>query len=162
MGGRSCTVFALPGTAGPSAIVVVPVALTVGTLVVGLSTKVEILVVSPRFSGCSLLERQRLVNEAIEAQLQSGKVHSVQMRCWTPAQWEEKGRPQAFAARPCAEPSHRLGFGGSYEDFSSRPAADAQDSRAAADVEAPALFCSKATTDHGRDDQRMQKRRRDV
>lgn len=75
----------------------------------------QILVVSPRFSSCSLLERQRLVNTAIGPELKSGKVHSVQMRCWTPAQWQGQGMPKAFAAAPCTAPTNRLGFGGSYE-----------------------------------------------
>ena len=82
----------------------------------------QILIVSPKFAGCNTLQRQRLVNTALGAELHSGKVHSVQMRCWTPAQWRDSGMPEAFAAAPCVELTSRLGFGESYEGHSSSQA----------------------------------------
>lgn len=62
-----------------------------------------LLVVSPGFAARSPLARQRLVNGLLDAELRSGRLHSVRMRCLTPAQWEARGRPRAFRTHePCA------------------------------------------------------------
>ena len=65
--------------------------------------EVLILIVSDRFEGQSLLLRQRAVNSALEADLLSGLLHSVQMRCWTRAQWAKKGSPTTMREDvPCS------------------------------------------------------------
>ena len=60
----------------------------------------QVLIVSPVFEGCTVLERQRLVNAVLDPHIKSGRVHSVQMRCWTPEQWEHQGRPTDLG-KPC-------------------------------------------------------------
>jgi BolA protein len=45
------------------------------------------LVVSPRFEGMSLVERQRLVYGAL-AEMLSAEIHALAMQTLTPAQWE--------------------------------------------------------------------------
>ena len=44
------------------------------------------------FEGKPLLDRHRLVNEALKDLMP--KIHAVTMKTWTPAQWETK-KPQA-------------------------------------------------------------------
>mmetsp|Transcript_52194 Transcript_52194/g.117222 ORF Transcript_52194/g.117222 Transcript_52194/m.117222 type:complete len:215 (-) Transcript_52194:249-893(-) len=61
---------------------------------------VQALIVASCFEGRSSLERQRLVNDALYAQLSSGELHSLQVRCWTPSQWELHGRPTNLG-KPC-------------------------------------------------------------
>ena len=64
--------------------------------------EVLLVVVSERFVGLPLLARQRMVNSVLAADLASGRLHSVRMKCWTPAQWEGKGCPQSFnPGLPC-------------------------------------------------------------
>ena len=45
------------------------------------------------------------MNEVLSEDLCSGRLHSVRMKCMTQAQWNRKGKPQAFnavcAAKPC-------------------------------------------------------------
>jgi acid stress-induced BolA-like protein IbaG/YrbA len=65
----------------------------------------QVLVVAQCFAGVTPLGRQRLVNDAIDSELTSGTVHSVQMRCWTPKQWEAKGMPDDLNAVPCSPTS---------------------------------------------------------
>lgn len=35
-----------------------------------------------------MLDRQRLVNDTVKEEMKT--IHALQMRTWTPAQWEEK------------------------------------------------------------------------
>ena len=63
---------------------------------------VQVLVVAGCFDGRSALERQQLVNGVLGAHVVSGLLHSVQLRCWTPAQWEKQGRPSSLGG-PCTE-----------------------------------------------------------
>lgn len=61
-----------------------------------------ILVVSSQFEQKALLQRQRMVNSVLTEDLKSGLLHSVQMRCLTPAQWEKVGKPRSFHPdKPC-------------------------------------------------------------
>ena len=67
-----------------------------------------LLVVTTLFEGKRPLERLRLVNGVLAAELGSGAVHSLQARCWTPAQWQRKGEPHTLVSQensPKAEPS---------------------------------------------------------
>lgn len=61
-----------------------------------------VICVSSCFEGLSGLERQQLVNDALGPELKTGKIHSVQMRCLTPEQWQ-------VAAQPEPTPSHVRG-----------------------------------------------------
>ncbi|EOD35834.1 hypothetical protein EMIHUDRAFT_440839 [Emiliania huxleyi CCMP1516] len=46
---------------------------------------------------------KQAVNDILGPDLRSGKIHSIQMRCWTPAQWQKKGRPTTLRSGvPCA------------------------------------------------------------
>ncbi|KAK1442723.1 hypothetical protein BgAZ_302410 [Babesia gibsoni] len=49
-------------------------------------------IVSPQFSGKKLLERQRLVNAAMNEEMP--KIHAFTMKCLTPEEWEDKNRPE--------------------------------------------------------------------
>ena len=63
---------------------------------------VQVLIVADCFEGRSALERQQLVNGVLGAHVVSGMLHSVQLRCWTPTQWEKQGRPSSLGG-PCSE-----------------------------------------------------------
>ncbi|XP_010003984.1 PREDICTED: bolA-like protein 2, partial [Chaetura pelagica] len=52
------------------------------------STSFRLLVVSGRFRGLGLLQRHRLVNEALGEELNS--IHALEQRTLTPEQWEEE------------------------------------------------------------------------
>lgn len=54
----------------------------------GSETHFKVLVVTDKFESLPLLKRHRLVNEALEEELQSG-VHALSIVAKTPAQWEE-------------------------------------------------------------------------
>lgn len=70
---------------------------------------IQALVVSSCFEGQDSLARQQLVNRVLSPHILSGRLHSVQMRCWTPAQWEKLGRPDNLG-KPCFElPAEALG-----------------------------------------------------
>ena len=78
--------------------------------------QVQILIVSAKFDLLSIIQRQRLVNRCLEADLHSGQLHSVRQRCLTPAQWAAKGNPQSFHPdQPCslhaASPKSVIGLG---------------------------------------------------
>ena len=82
-----------------------------------------LVVVSERFEGISLLQRQRIVNSVLAADLASGRLHSVRMKSWTPAQWEGKGRPHSFnPGEPCplASPVLHLPMPGALRDIDMR------------------------------------------
>jgi acid stress-induced BolA-like protein IbaG/YrbA len=94
---------------------------------------VQALIVSSRFEGMSPIERQRHVNAVLDAHLVSGKLHSLQLRCWTPAQWERLGKP-ANLGKPCTQLNvpEASGAGGSLELPPCRAPADAPAAAAAA------------------------------
>jgi acid stress-induced BolA-like protein IbaG/YrbA len=46
--------------------------------------------VSAAFEGMRMLDRQRLVHLALQAELASGAIHSLQLRTWTPEQWRAR------------------------------------------------------------------------
>ena len=65
----------------------------------------QVLVVSETFAGRAPIERQRLVNgqgTLLGEELTSGRVHSMQLKCWTPMQWAKKGKPLTLGAASCA------------------------------------------------------------
>ena len=42
-----------------------------------------------------------MVNSVLAADLASGRLHSVRMKCWTPAQWEAKAARTFNPGEPC-------------------------------------------------------------
>ena len=53
--------------------------------------KFEATVISDAFDGKSLLEQHRMVKNALGDQIQSGEIHAVSIRAYTPAKWREMG-----------------------------------------------------------------------
>ncbi|XP_066194098.1 bolA-like protein 1 [Sylvia atricapilla] len=70
----------------------------------GAETHFGVLVVSGRFAGLSLLQRHRLVHEALRAEL-AGPLHALQVIARTPQQWQSD--PHAPPAPPCLGGSKR-------------------------------------------------------
>ncbi|XP_038017812.1 bolA-like protein 1 [Motacilla alba alba] len=70
----------------------------------GAETHFGVLVVSGRFAGLPLLQRHRLVHEALRAEL-AGPLHALQVTARTPEQW--RGDPQNPPAPPCLGGSKR-------------------------------------------------------
>nr|XP_057910064.1 bolA-like protein 1 [Doryrhamphus excisus] len=64
----------------------------------GSESHFRVLVVSSRFEGASLLQRHRLVNEALKAEL-SGCVHALAIQAKTPEQWGSD--PALEKSPPC-------------------------------------------------------------
>jgi len=54
----------------------------------GCGAKFSIIVVSSLFSGKPLLDRHRLVNDALKEELK--EIHALSMQTWTPEQYEKK------------------------------------------------------------------------
>ncbi|KAL6064795.1 BolA-like protein [Balamuthia mandrillaris] len=57
----------------------------------GCGAKFSLLVVSSKFADKALLERHRMVNEALQSVMKD--IHALSMKTWTPEQWEQKGKP---------------------------------------------------------------------
>ncbi|CAL8247613.1 unnamed protein product [Lota lota] len=64
----------------------------------GSESHFRVLVVSPRFDGLSLIQRHRLVNEALREEL-SSCVHALAIQAKTPAQWGSN--PSVAKSPPC-------------------------------------------------------------
>ena len=63
--------------------------------------ELKVLIVASRFGGMRQRERQQIVNAVLSEHIASGALHSVQMRCWAPEEWEEKGSPVNLG-HPCS------------------------------------------------------------
>jgi BolA protein len=61
----------------------------------------NLIVVSTQFEGRSLVERHRLVNAALAAELASGEVHALTMKTLTPAEWAKTSGPVTNEPPPC-------------------------------------------------------------
>ncbi len=48
------------------------------------------LIVSPAFEGLSRIQRQQVVYKAMVGRIESGEVHALSMRTFTPAEWKEQ------------------------------------------------------------------------
>ena len=59
--------------------------------VTGDGSHFDAVVVSGDFSGKSLLQRQRLVMAAVKPQIESGELHALSIKTFTPEQWTEQG-----------------------------------------------------------------------
>merc|ERR1712029_315161 len=78
--------------------------------------EVLILVVLSKFERKSILQRQRMINKVLFQDLNNGKLHSVRMRCLTPAQWEKMGKPKTFQPdAPCSDNAY------SFRNSNNRP-----------------------------------------
>lgn len=53
----------------------------------------QAIVVAEQFQGLPLIKQHRLVNEALKAYLQDGRLHALALRTFTPAQWEQLQGP---------------------------------------------------------------------
>ncbi len=56
----------------------------------GSETHFKVVAVSDQFAGESLLNRHRMINDLLSAQL-SGGVHALSLQTMTPAEWQESG-----------------------------------------------------------------------
>nr|XP_033781071.1 bolA-like protein 1 isoform X2 [Geotrypetes seraphini]XP_033781072.1 bolA-like protein 1 isoform X2 [Geotrypetes seraphini]XP_033781073.1 bolA-like protein 1 isoform X2 [Geotrypetes seraphini]XP_033781074.1 bolA-like protein 1 isoform X2 [Geotrypetes seraphini] len=64
----------------------------------GSETHFRVVVVCEKFSGMSLIQRHRLVNEALQEEL-AGAVHALSILAKTPQQWKEN--PSVNQSPPC-------------------------------------------------------------
>ena len=58
--------------------------------VTGEGGKYEALVVSPEFEGLSMLEQHKKVYALVNDHIQSGAIHALTIKSWTPAQLAER------------------------------------------------------------------------
>jgi len=71
--------------------------------------ELELTLVSPDFGGMRLLERQRLVSEALGPELVSGAVHALpRLKTWTPEQWAERAAEEPLGGGRTAAVGSRL------------------------------------------------------
>jgi len=59
--------------------------------VTGDGSHFEAVVVSDLFADKSLIQRQRLVMATVRPQLESGELHALSIKTFTPEQWAEEG-----------------------------------------------------------------------
>jgi len=50
----------------------------------------SVVVISPEFTGNSLLKRHRMVMDLFKEEVDSGEVHALSIQAFTPQQWEDK------------------------------------------------------------------------
>jgi BolA protein len=60
----------------------------------------NLVVVSPRFAGCRLVQRHRAVYDALGPELRAG-IHALTMRTLTPEEWAAEGGAVDHASPPC-------------------------------------------------------------
>jgi acid stress-induced BolA-like protein IbaG/YrbA len=46
------------------------------------------IVVAPQFEGLTMIKQHRLVNEALKEHLDSGMIHALQLKTYSPTQWQ--------------------------------------------------------------------------
>lgn len=51
----------------------------------------NLIVVSPAFEGLSPVKKQQLVYGALNEHIASGAIHAVNMKTFTPEQWQQRG-----------------------------------------------------------------------
>lgn len=66
----------------------------------GSETHFKVLIVSEIFNGKSRIDRQRLVNEALKSELQSG-LHALTQRALSPEEWEKQKATINFESPEC-------------------------------------------------------------
>ncbi len=65
----------------------------------GSESHFKVVVVSDSFSGTNRVQRHRLVNRALQAELDAG-LHALSIHAWTPQQWVDQGGAVP-ASPPC-------------------------------------------------------------
>ncbi|MCP4503593.1 MAG: BolA family transcriptional regulator [Deltaproteobacteria bacterium] len=63
-------------------------------------THFNVVVVSEAFAGKNRVQRQRMINHILKAELDSG-LHSLTMKIWTRAEYEAKGEKVQNSSPPC-------------------------------------------------------------
>ncbi|MGZ3770351.1 MAG: BolA family protein [Bdellovibrio sp.] len=63
-------------------------------------THFKVVVVSKKFEGLSRIERQRLVNDLVKTELQSG-LHALTQKTLTPEEWEKQKNDLQFESPQC-------------------------------------------------------------
>lgn len=63
-------------------------------------THFKVLVVSEKFAGLSRIDRQRLVNELVKVELQTG-LHALTQKALTPEEWEKQKADLQFESPEC-------------------------------------------------------------
>lgn len=58
--------------------------------VTGEECAVDAIVISPDFEGKGLLQRQRMVMATVKSAIESGELHAISIKAYTPAQWVEQ------------------------------------------------------------------------
>lgn len=58
--------------------------------VTGEECAVDAIVISPDFEGKGLLQRQRMVMATVKSAIESGELHAISIKAYTPAQWAEQ------------------------------------------------------------------------
>lgn len=58
--------------------------------VTGDGCSVDALVIAPEFEGKGLLQRQRMVMATVKSAIESGELHAISIKAYTPEQWAEK------------------------------------------------------------------------
>ncbi len=66
----------------------------------GSETHFKVLIVSPSFEGKSRVDRQRMINELLKAELQSG-LHALTQRTLTPQEWDLQKSKLEFESPEC-------------------------------------------------------------
>lgn len=59
--------------------------------VTGDGSHFEAVVVSDAFAGKTLIQKQRLVMATVRSQIESGELHALSIKSFTPEQWAEQG-----------------------------------------------------------------------
>ncbi|CAI5746362.1 unnamed protein product [Peronospora destructor] len=67
----------------------------------GCGSKFSLVVVHEGFEGQSLLERQRRVNDCLKEEMT--RIHALQMKTWTPLQYEQKTKLPSGDNQPSGE-----------------------------------------------------------
>jgi acid stress-induced BolA-like protein IbaG/YrbA len=47
------------------------------------------MVVAPQFAEITMIKQHRLINEALKAHIDSGEIHALQLKTFTPEQWQQ-------------------------------------------------------------------------
>ncbi|QKT02899.1 BolA family transcriptional regulator [Ectothiorhodospiraceae bacterium 2226] len=55
----------------------------------------DAVVVGEMFRDKSLLQKQRLVNATVNDRITSGELHALSIKCYTPEEWAQAGKPGA-------------------------------------------------------------------
>lgn len=59
--------------------------------VTGDGSHFDAVVVSDEFAGKSLMQKQRLVMATVKPQIESGELHALSIKTFTPEQWADQG-----------------------------------------------------------------------